>query len=351
MPKTIKISDRYIGDGQPCYTIAEIGSNFDQSIERAKRLIDLAKWCGADAVKFQCFTADKIVSKEGFENLKVGFQTKWERPVYEVYKGAEFPREWHDELMRYVISKGLHFFSAPYDKEAVDILEEMDVPVYKIGSGDITWLEMVRYIAKKGKPVILATGAATLADIDEAVRTIHKAGNENIILLQCTTNYPSSFDGANLRAMVSMRETFDCLVGMSDHTPGSLVAAGMVALGGCMIEKHFTDDKTRRGPDHPFAMDGPDFKKMVEDIRTMEKVLGSPVKDIYPEERETVILQQRCLRAAFDIKNGTKITHEMITSLRPAPAEALRPKFINAVVGMTVTRDIKKGEHLTWNHF
>lgn len=346
--KRIKIGERWIGDGEPVYIIAEIGSNFDGSLKRAKMLIDLAKDCGADAVKFQCFTADKIVSKEGFEGLRMGFQAKWEKPVYEVYKSAELPLEWIEELFHYASKKRLHFLATPYNKEAVDILDDVGVPAFKIGSGDITWNELLKHIAKKEKPIILSTGASTIAEIDEALRVIKSEGNNDIILLQCVTNYPSHFESANIRAMKAMSEIFDVLVGYSDHTPGIIVPLGAVALGACIIEKHFTDDKTRKGPDHPFAMDVKEFKEMVDSIRALEKALGSPVKDLYEEEKETVILQRRCLRAAKDISKGSKITEDMIDVLRPAAKGALEPKYKEIVMGRKVKVDMKKGDPFTW---
>ena len=346
--KRIKLGERWIGDEEPVYIIAEIGSNFDGSMERAKMLIDLAKECGADAVKFQCFTADKIVSKEGFGGLRMGFQAKWEKSVYEVYKSAEFPREWHDELFHYATKKGLHFLSSPYDKEAVDILDKLGVPAFKIGSGDITWHEMLKYIAKKGKPIILSLGASTVAEIDEAVKAIRLEGNNDFILLQCVTNYPSRFESANIRAMKAIGGLFDVLVGYSDHTPGIVIPLGAVSLGACVIEKHFTDDKTRKGPDHPFAMDAKEFKELVESIRILERALGSPVKDLYEEEKEIVILQRRCLRAAKDIPKGLRITEDMIDVLRPLAKDALEPKYKGIIIGREAKEDMKKGETFTW---
>lgn len=346
--KKIRIGDKWIGHNEPCYIIAEIGSAFDGSIERAKMLIDLAKECRADAVKFQCFNADKLISKRGFDGLSIGFQAKWKKPAYEVYKNAEFPREWHEELSNYTNKKGLHFLSTPYDKEAVDILADLDVPAFKIGSGDITWHEMLRYMAKRGKPIILSTGASTIAEIDESLKVIKKEGNNDIILLQCVTNYPSHFESANIRAMKAMGGLFNVLVGYSDHTLGSIIPLGSVALGACVIEKHFTDDKTRKGLDHSFALDGKEFKEMVNEIRTLEKSLGSPAKDLYEEEKEAVILQRRCLRAAKDIPKGLKITEDMVDVLRPLAKDALDPKYKNIIIGRKVKVDLKKGDPFTW---
>jgi sialic acid synthase SpsE len=342
----LKIGDTFVGDGAPFYTIAEIGSNFDGDIDRAKMLVDLAKDSGADAVKFQTFTAKGLVSEEGFRNLKVGYQANWKVSVTEMYSRAEFPRQWHKELFNYARSRDLAFLSSAYDKEGVDLLEDLDVPAYKIGSGDLTWLEMVEYIARKAKPVIVATGASTLEEVDQAIATIKKAGNDQIIILQCVTNYPSSFENINLRVLDLFRQRYGALVGYSDHTPGSMVAIGTVALGGCMIEKHFTDDKTRNGPDHPFAMDGGDFRRMVDDIRLMEKMLGKPVREVYEEEKAQYVSMKRGIRASRDIAVGIPIAREMIEVLRPCGPRDFKASEISIVVGRVATRDIEKGEAL-----
>lgn len=346
--KRMKIGKRWIGKGEPTYIIAEIGSNWDGEKSRAEKLIDLAKNCGADAVKFQYFITNRLISKEGFENLKQDFQANWKSSVYETYKKAEFPREWHEELLFYAISRGLHYLISPYDKEAVDILNESNAPAFKIGSGDITWLEMLKYIAGKHKPIILATGASNLDEINDAVKTIRLEGNDEIILLQCVTNYPSSFRSANIRAMEEMGRIFDVLVGYSDHSPGSIVPLGAVALGASVIEKHLTDNKTRIGPDHPFAMNGEEFKEMVNGIRKLEKALGSSIKSLYGEEKETVVLQRRCLRARKFIARGTKLKDEMISVLRPAPVGTLKPEQKEIILGHEIKQDIKKDEAFTW---
>lgn len=348
--KTVRIDGRRVGIGEPVYIIAEIGSNFDGDIDRAKKLVDLAKECGADAVKFQCFLVDRIVSKERFAGIKMGFQAKWAEPVYEAYRHAELPRDWIHELFEYSKKKGIAFLATPYDKSAVDLLDKIGVSALKVGSGDITWLEFLEYIAGKQKPILLPTGASTLSDVDKAVRSIRSAGNNEIVLLQCVTNYPSGFESANIRAMKSMGEVFGTLVGYSDHAPGHVVPLGAVALGACVIEKHFTDDKTRKGPDHPFAMDGRDFKEMVKNIRIMEKALGSPTKTLYDEERETVMLQRRCLCAAKDIPKGSAISENMIDVLRPFVAGALEPEYRSRIQGSIAKIDYKKGDPFTWDN-
>lgn len=346
MKDVINIGGRNIGQDCPAYLIAEIGSNFDGDLKRAKYLVDLAVECGADAAKFQTFKAETIINKEAFKTSS-SFQAKWSKPVWDVYKDAEFPFEWHEEISDYCRAKGIHFMTSPYDFEAVELLEKLDIVAYKIGSGEITDLEFLEYVASKMRPIILSCGASTIAEIGEAVKTIRGTGNNDLTLLQCVTMYPSPFEEANIRAMCTLRDAFDCLFGYSDHTPGSIVPLGAVALGGCIIEKHFTDDKKREGPDHPFAMDIDDFKEMSSSIRTLELAMGSPVKDVYPCESETVILQRRSLFAAKNIAKEAKITPDMIAVLRPQTG--LLPKYKSVVIGRTARVDITAGEPITWD--
>jgi N-acetylneuraminate synthase len=347
-PPPVVIGDRSLGSNDDTYVIAEIGSNFDSSKQRAKKLIELAADCGADAAKFQAFTADRILSQPGFDDLKMGFQSEWDKPVYEVYQDAELPRDWIDDLAAHCEAQGVDFLCTPYDWEAVDLIEDV-VPAYKIGSGDITWLEYLEYVAEKGKPIILATGASTMADIERAVEAIRSAGNEDLILLQCVTNYPSEFESANIRAMDTLREAFETPVGYSDHTPGVTVPLGAVARGGCVIEKHFTDDKSRDGPDHPHSLNPTEFDRLVTEIRQLDTALGSAQKRIYKEEQTPVVLQQRSLRAATDLEPGEQLTEEKLTALRPAPENALRPRYKDVVVGRTVEEAVGEGEAITWD--
>ena len=347
---SFEIAGRRVGDDHPTYIIAEIGSNFDGSLDRARKLVDLAKDCGADAVKFQSFKPDKIISKERFDQAdKSSFQSKWDQSVWEVYGKATFPREWHHEIQRHCNERRITFFSAPYDAEAVELLDAMDTPAFKVGSGDISWLEHIEKMARTGRPLILGCGATTMAEIDEAVRTARAAGNDQIALLQCVTNYPSPFGDANLRAMVALREAFGCVVGYSDHTPGSVVPLGAVALGGRIIEKHFTDDKTRKGPDHSFAMDGPEFAAMVREVRNLEQALGDGVKRIMPSERQTYTLQRRSILAAVDIPAGTVLEAQHLATLRPQVG--LLPRDLPALLGRTTKTALKKGDPIRWELF
>ena len=354
----IKIGNRNIGQGYPAYIIAEIGSNFDGNFERAKYLALLAKEAGASAFKIQIFSASKIVSSTGFKNLQVSFQSGWEKPVVEVYKSAEFPREWIRKLSDYSKEISIDFFTSPYDIEAVDLLEDCGVIAYKIGSGEIDNLEFLEYVAEKGKPVFLSCGAATLEEIEQAVYVIRQTGNDQIVLLQCVTNYPSSIIDANIKAMNQLKEKFGVEVGYSDHTigiegggddplSGITIPLGAVALGAKVIEKHFTDDRNRKGPDHPFAMVKEDFKKMVEAIRALEKALGDGNKKITESEKETVIIQRRGIYAKEDIKAGEIITREKIDLLRPAIG--LRPSQIKNILGKKAKYKIKSGDPIKLN--
>ncbi|MDD4428687.1 MAG: N-acetylneuraminate synthase family protein [Paludibacter sp.] len=345
--KNIKIGDRLIGPDYPTYIIAEIGGNFNGSMDKAKRLIDAAKAAGADCAKFQTFTAETIVSEGGFSKMTLhGVHGSWGRTVSEVFKDVEFPMAWHLGIADYCKKVGLDFSTSPYFKEAVDLCADMKVPFIKIGSGEITWLEMLDYTARKGIPVMLSTGDATMSEIDEAVRTIEKTGNKDLVLLQCITNYPSKIDSANVNVLKTYQNAFDCLTGYSDHSPGHVVALASVVLGGSVIEKHFTLDKTDKGPDHPHSMEPDEFKFMVDSIREVERAMGSTRKEVQKEESETVFVQRRCLYAKNDLKAGQVITESDIDVLRPALG--IPPKFKNTIIGKTVNKDIPARDPIFW---
>lgn len=345
--KEIKIGSRLIGENYPTYFIAEIGANFDGDIEKAKRLVDAAKEAGADCAKFQSFTADTLVSEGGFQRMQLhGVHGSWGRKVSDVMREAEFPLEWHKEIADYCKKVGIDFNTAPYFKEAVDLCMDINIPFIKIGSGDITWLEMIEYIAKTQKPIFLATGDATLAEIDEAVRTIKATGNKNLVLMQCITNYPSKIDSANVNVLKTYQSAFDVLTGYSDHSPGHVVALASVVLGGRVIEKHFTLNKKDKGPDHPHSMEPHEFRFMVDSIREVERALGSTTKEVVEEESETVYVQRRGLYAARALKAGQKITVEDISVLRPALG--IQPKHKHTIIGKTVNKDIAFGDPIFW---
>lgn len=346
----ITIGHRRVGDGTPSYFVADIAANHDGDLERAKLLIKLAKDAGADAAKFQNFRAPEIVSKEGLEALgtQLGHQASWKKSVFKVYEEASLPWEWTKELKTACDEVGIDYFSAPYDFEAVDMLEPF-VEVFKIGSGDINWLEMLDKVAKKGKPIMLATGASTIADVQKAVQAI-LAVNPHLVLMQCNTNYTGSsenFKHVQLNVLHTYRSMFPRVVlGLSDHTPRHAAVLGAVALGARVIEKHFTDDTKRTGPDHAFSMDPVTWREMVDRTRELEAALGDGNKKIEANERESAIVQRRCLRAARDLKPGTVLTRQVLAVLRPAPEDSIPPSEIGWVIGKRLRVKLLAGEYL-----
>jgi N-acetylneuraminate synthase len=350
----IRIGSRLIGENHPTYFIADIAANHDGDLERAKLLIRLAKEAGADAAKFQNFRAPKIVSDYGFRSLggQQSHQSTWKKSVFEVYQDASVPFDWSEELKDYCDQVGIEYFSSPYDFDAIDMLEPY-MPAYKIGSGEVTWLEAIARMAGKGKPVILATGASDIGEVQKAVHTV-LAINPQLILMQCNTNYTASlenFDHIHLRVLETYRLMFpNVVLGLSDHTPGHATVLGAVALGARAVEKHFTDDNNRVGPDHKFALNPKDWADMVENTRRLERALGSADKFVAANEQETVVLQRRCLRAASDLPAGTLLTRDMIDVLRPAPRDAIMPYDLEKVVGKHLLVDLKHGQELKWEH-
>jgi len=353
--KKTTIGERSVGGDEPTYFIAEISANHDGDLERAKKLIRLAAQAGADAAKFQNFRASEIVSDHGFRSLggPLSHQSSWRKSVFKVYQGASIPFEWVPELSEEADKVEIHYFSSPYDFEAVNELEAF-FPAIKIGSGDITWIEIIRLIASKGKPVLLGTGASTLEEVRRAVDAILELNSE-LVLMQCNTNYtasPENFDHIHLNVLKTYAELYPQVVlGLSDHTSGHATVLGAVALGARVIEKHFTDDTSREGPDHPFSMDPDAWREMVDRTRELERALGSPEKRVASNETETVVIQRRCLRAARKIETGSTLTREMITVLRPAPAGAIEPHEIEDVVGSTALVDVPAHEALDWKMF
>ena len=348
----IRIGTHLIGETHPVYFIADIAANHDSSLERAKQLIRLAKQAGADAAKFQNFQAPRIVSDYGFRSLggQQSHQASWKKSVFEVYQDAAIPFEWAEQLKAVCDEVGIDYFTSPYDFEAIDLLEPY-VPAYKIGSGEITWTEALEYMAHKGKPLILATGASDIGEVQRAVHAVLKI-NPQLILMQCNTNYTASLENFNhvhLRVLQTFRLMFpEVVLGLSDHTPGHAAVLGAVALGARAIEKHFTDDNERVGPDHKFALDPHAWAEMVENTRRLERALGSADKFVAENEQQTVVLQRRCLRAARDLRAGEVLTRAMLEALRPAPGDALMPYELDRVIGKRLTVDLKFGQELKW---
>jgi sialic acid synthase SpsE len=349
---SLKLGKTIVGLEHPAYFVADISANHDGNLERAQLLIRLCAEAGAKAAKFQNFRASKIVSDRGFQALgkQLSHQSKWKKSVFQVYQEAALPWEWTPILKQECEACGIDYFSAPYDLEAVDMLDPY-VEFFKIGSGEITWPEMLRKIAGKKKPVLLATGASKLAEVQRAVEEVLKI-NPKLVLMQCNTDYTGSveaFRHINLRVLETYRATFpDVILGLSDHTPGHATVLGAVTLGARVIEKHFTDDNRREGPDHPFSMTPQAWRDMVDRTRELESALGSPLKTVEENERETVVVQRRCLRAAVDLGPGTVLRAEMLEALRPAPRDAVMPFDLSRVVGKTLTHDLPAGEYLKW---
>lgn len=349
----IRLGGRLVGDVHPTYFIADISANHDGDLGRAVDLIHLAKEAGADAAKFQNFRAAKIVSDHGFRALggRLSHQANWTKSVFDVYQAASLPWEWTQKLKDECGKAGIEYFSAPYDFDSVDMLDPF-VDMYKVGSGDITWTEMLVKIAAKGKPVLLATGASDIGDVQRAVHVI-LAVNPSLLLMQCNTNYTGkseNFRHVHLNVLISYRVLFPELVlGLSDHTPGHATALGAVALGARVIEKHFTDDISREGPDHPFSMNPKAWREMVDRTRELEYALGDADKRVCENEQQTVVVQRRCLRAARDLAKGTLLMRDDLDVLRPAPEDGIFPYDMHKVLGRSVAFDLSKGAHLTWD--
>ena len=350
MIKDIKIGKHTIGENHPTYFIADIAANHDGDIERAKSLIKLAKESGADAVKFQHHDVKKYVSDYGFKNLggKFSHQSKWDKSIFEVYKDAEVPRSWTDELKEYCNKLDVTFFTTPYDLETVDFIDKF-VPAFKIGSGDVAWHAMLNKIANTNKPVLFATGASTMQEVINAVNILTSI-NKNIILMQCNTNYTGkdeNFKYINLNVLKTYKTLFpNIILGLSDHTHGGVTVLGSVALGARVIEKHFTDDTTRKGPDHPFSMDPTSWRKMVDDTRLLEIAMGSSMKKVEDNEKETVILQRRAIRLVITKQEGEVINLEDIQFQRPCPDDAISVNDFSQIIGKKLSKNKDNGDYI-----
>ncbi|MFN2144419.1 MAG: N-acetylneuraminate synthase family protein [Anaerolineales bacterium] len=348
----IKILDKTIGLNHPTYFIADIAANHDGDLERAKLLIRLAKEAGADAAKFQNFRAPRIVSDYGFKAMggQVSHQAAWSKSVYEVYDDASIPFEWTPVLKEECDKVGIHYFSSPYDYDAIDMLDPY-VPAYKAGSGLISWPEAIVRMAKKGKPVLIATGASNLGEVVNAMEKLMAVTSE-IVLMQCNTNYtasPDNYDHLHLRVLETYKAMFpDVILGLSDHTHSPAPVVGAVAMGARVIERHFTDSNDREGPDHKFALNPQTWAEMVDQVRLLERSFGSPMKRVADNEKDTYIVQRRCLRAAREIKAGEVFTEEMIEILRPATPGALMSWDLDKVIGMKARANMPFGKDLRW---
>lgn len=329
--------------------VAELSANHGHRIETALETVRAAKLAGADAIKIQTYTADTITLDCDQEPFQVRQGTIWDgMTLYELYREASTPWEWHEEIRREALAQGLIFFSTPFDPTSVDFLETLGVELYKIASFEITDIPLIEYVASKGRPVIISTGIADLAMIEDAVNACRRMGNTNITLLKCTSSYPAPVEDANLRTMVNLRDTFDVKIGLSDHTLGSAVAIGAVALGAELVEKHFIVDRTIGGPDASFSMEPREFKAMVDGIRTVEKALGKVTYEV----TEQIKISRNFSRSLFvveRIKRGEPLTAHNIRSIRPGVG--LPPKNLNNILGRVARVDLERGTPLNWDLF
>lgn len=326
------------------FIIAELSANHGHSLETALQSVRAAKEAGADAIKIQTYTADTITLNCAAPDFTVEGGTLWDgQTLYSLYQQAYTPWEWHKAIFEEAKKCGLVCFSTPFDKTAVDLLESLGNPIYKIASFEITDVNLIRYAASKMKPIVISTGIAMQEDIELAIQTCKEVGNNDITLLRCVSAYPAPIEDVNLRTMVDMKERYGVKVGLSDHTIGSDVAIASVALGATMIEKHFILDRAIGGPDAAFSMEKDEFKQMVDSIRNVEKALGDVV---YPTDPSQISGRQfsRSLYVAEDIKAGEIITEQNVRSVRPG--FGLHPKYLNEILGHSVNQDLKKGERI-----
>ncbi len=350
--REIKIGKTSIKREGDAYFIADIGANHNGDIEKAKELIYLAAEAGAHAAKFQHFKAETIVSKKGFDQLgnKKGHQSGWKKSVFDVYKDASIDLSWTEVLVETCEKAGIAFFTSPYSVDLVDYIDPY-VPAYKIGSGDITWPEIIQKISSNKKPVLLACGASKMDEVAKAVDTIG-ALNSDLVLMQCNTNYtasPENFKYINLNVLKTFRSMYpDVILGLSDHTPGHSTVLGALALGANVIEKHFTDSNDNEGPDHKFAMNPKSWREMVDRSLELTFALGEGVKKIEENELETVILQRRAIRASLSLSKGHVITESDLKCLRPCPSDSISPNNLESIIGRAVRSDIQEGEVIKW---
>ncbi len=340
----IEIEGRKVGDGFPVYIVAELSANHNQKYEDSIKLIHSAKDAGVDAVKIQTYTPDTITIQSDRPEFKVSGGTLWDgRTLYELYSESYTPWEWQPKLKKVANELGLALFSSPFDKTAVDFLEAMNVPAYKIASFEIVDIPLIEYIAAKGKPMIISTGMATLDEIKEAVETAKKAGVSQIVLLKCNSAYPTPPEEMNLKTITDLTEKFAIPVGLSDHTLGIIAPIVGVSLGACMVEKHLTLSRAVRSPDSAFSLEPQEFKEMVEAIRLAEKELGEVGYDTGIEQAKS-LKHRRSLFAVKDIKAGEAFTEENIRSIRPA--DGLHPRYLKEVLGRRAAMNIKRGTPL-----
>ena len=347
MKTAFQINGRLIASGCPVYVIAELSANHKQNYDQALRLVHAAKESGADAVKLQTYTPDTLTIDCDNEYFRIK-GTIWEgKNLYDLYGEAYTPWDWQPKLKEIADGLGLDLFSTPFDSTAVDFLEQMGTPAHKVASFEIVDLPLLRKIAKTGKPIIMSTGMATLAEIDEAVQTVREAGGTQLALLKCTSAYPAQPEEMNLHTIPHLAEAFDVPVGLSDHTLDIAVPVAAVALGACIIEKHFTLSRADGGPDSAFSLEPHEFKAMVEAVRVAEKALGTVHYGVSEAEAKSRVFR-RSLFVVKDVKAGEKLTNENVRSIRPG--HGLHTRYLDEIVGRRAACNIKRGTPLAWAH-
>ena len=354
MINKIKVGKSLITNNSETYFIADIAANWDGDIKRAKKLIKLAAKAGANAAKFQNFNAETIISDYGFKTIskgkKLSHQKNWKGSVYDIYKKASLPLDWTSILKKECDKFNIDYFTTPYDMSQINYLSKYCV-AWKIGSGDITWHQLIKKLSEYNLPIMLATGASDLNDIKKAVKIIQK-NKKSFILMQCNTNYTASLENfryINLNVLKTFKKHFPMAVlGLSDHTPGHSTVLGAVTLGARVIEKHFTDDNNRVGPDHKFSMNPKTWKEMIDRTRELELSLGKEKKIIEKNETESVLVQRRSIRINKDIKNGTKLSLKYFEFLRPISKKGLEPYKYKKLIGKFINKDLKKGHEISF---
>ncbi len=342
----MKIQNRNIGLNYPPYIIAEMSANHNGSLERALKTIDMAKAMGADAIKIQTYNADTMTIDCDNEYFKINGGLWDGYNLYNLYKWAQTPFEWHQAMFAHANKIGITIFSTPFDESAVDLLESLDCPAYKIASFEITDLPLIEKVAKTGKPVIISTGMANADEIDDAVNTAKKAGCTNLVILHCISAYPAPAEQSNLKTIADIAKRWHVISGLSDHTLGTTVAVSSVALGACVIEKHVTLSREDKGPDSEFSLEPHELKALVDQTKLAWSSLGSADYDRKPAEQESIKFR-RSLFFVENIPQGTTITHDHIRRIRPG--HGLAPKYLNDIIGKVVNCDIKRGTPVSWH--
>ena len=347
MNKAFNIGNFKLGEDERTFIIAEMSANHLQDYDRAVEIIKKAAWAGADAIKLQTYTPDTITIDCDNEYFQIKQGTIWDgTTLHKLYQTAYTPWEWQPKLKKVAEDEGLVFFSSPFDFTAVDFLEKMEVPAYKIASFEINDIPFIEYIASKGKPIIISTGIARMGDIQNALDACKRMGNENVALLKCTSSYPAPVEEANLKTIPNMKETLNLIAGLSDHTMGHAVSVGGVALGAKIIEKHMTLRRSDGGADSKFSMEPEEFKEMVDNIRIVEKALGKVTYDLSQKQTNSRE-HSRSLFIVQDMKQGEIFTEKNVKSIRPG--FGLETKYIKDILGKTAKIDIKKGTPMSWN--